>query len=89
MTMTRGRKRVSADGHKLTTMEIKRRFDERAAAIDNELNAAMKQIDWKRRKKACRSLISFINTYFVGLMVDAPPSKKFVEALKEMEFALS
>ena len=68
--MKRGRKRISTDGHELTVMEIKRRFDERAAAIDDELNAAMKLIDWKRRKKASRSLISFIQTYFVGLMVD-------------------
>ena len=28
-------------------------------------------------------------TYFIGLMVDTPPSKMFIEALKEMEFALS
>lgn len=68
--MKRGRKRVSIDGHKLTTMEIKRRFDERAAAIDIELDEAMKHVDWKRRIKASRSLISFIKTYFVGLMVD-------------------
>jgi hypothetical protein len=49
----------------------------------------MKHVDWKRRVKASRSLIDFINTYFVGLMVDTPPSAKFVEALREMEFALS
>lgn len=28
-------------------------------------------------------------TYFIGLMVDMPPSEKFIEALGEMEFALS
>ena len=47
------------------------------------------QIDWERREKASQSLVDFIRTYFIGLMVDTPPSEKFVEALGEMEFALS
>jgi hypothetical protein len=46
-------------------------------------------VDWQRRKRASKSLIDFIETYFVGLMVDMPPSDMFKVALKEMEFALS
>lgn len=57
--------------------------------IDDELNEAFSNIDWKRRDKASKSLVEFIKTYFVGLMVDMPPSEKFVEALGEMEYALS
>lgn len=57
--------------------------------IDDELNEAFNNIDWKRRDKASKSLVEFIKTYFVGLMVDMPPSEKFVEALGEMEYALS
>ena len=85
----RGRKRVSADGHKLTGIEIKRRHDDAASTIDDELNQAFDKIDWDRRNKASASLNEFIRTYFIGLMIDTPPSEKLVEAIGEMEFALS
>ena len=49
----------------------------------------MNEIDWKRRKAASGSLVEFIKTYCVGLMVDDAPSAKFVDALREMEFALN
>jgi len=87
--LKRGRKRISKDGHKLTGVEIKRRHDDNASSIDIELDKAFELINWDRRNKASKSLVAFINTYFVGLMVDTPPSEKFVEALGEMEFALS
>jgi hypothetical protein len=38
--MKRGRKTISADGHKLTAMEKKRRHDDAASSIDKELDAA-------------------------------------------------
>ena len=75
--------------HKMSNLELQHEFQDRASAIDIELDEAFKHVDWKRRVKASRSLIDFIKTYFVGLMVDTPPSAKFVEALREMEFALS
>lgn len=87
--MKRGRKRISEDGHKLTGVEIKRRHDDVASMIDRELDKAFDLVNWNRRNKASKSLIEFIKTYFIGLMVDTPPSEKFVEALGEMEFALS
>ena len=87
--MKRGRKRISADGHKLTGVEIKRRHDDAASMIDAELDEAFSLINWDRRNKASKSLTEFIHTYFIGLMVDTPPSEKFIEALGEMEFALS
>jgi len=82
-------KRRIIEDRPLTGAELKRRHDDRAASIDAELDEAFGLIDWDRRNRASASLVDFINTYFVGLMVDQPPSEKFVEALKEMEFALS
>ncbi len=75
--------------HKMSNLELQHEFQDRASSIDDELDAAMMKIDWKRRKRASKSLVDFIETYFIGLMIDTPPSSKFVEALREMEFALS
>ena len=77
------------DRQRQQNLENKRRFDDRASSIDEELEEALTAIDWKRREKASRSLIDFIKTYCIGLMVDDSPSPKFVEALREMEAALS
>lgn len=67
----------------------KRRFDDIASSIDQQLDQAFADINWERRKKASESLVSFIETYFIGLMIDDAPSPLFVEALEEMERALS
>lgn len=69
--------------------EAKRKHDDKAASIDIALDEAISKIDRRRREKASESLVDFILTYFVGLMIDDKPSEKFIEALKEMEFALS
>ena len=74
--------------HILTGVEIKRRHDDRASSIDNELDEAFAQINWQRRNKASASLLDFIKTYCLGLMVDSSPSPKFCDALREMENAL-
>ena len=67
----------------------KRRFDDEASKIDDQLDKAISEIDWTRRNKASKSLVDFIETYCIGLMIDDKPSEKFIEALREMEFALS
>lgn len=67
----------------------KRKFDDAASSIDVQLDNALDMIDWDRRDKASASFIDFIETYCIGLMIDDKPSEKFIEALKEMEFALS
>jgi len=82
------RKRKHED-HRMSVLEAQHDFQDRASSIDIELDKAFELINWDRRNKASKSLVDFINTYFVGLMVDTPPSEKFVEALGEMEFALS
>lgn len=75
--------------HRMSVLEAQHDFQDRASSIDIELDKAFEQINWDRRNKASKSLVDFINTYFIGLMVDTPPSEKFVDALGEMEFALS
>lgn len=66
----------------------KRRFDDVASSIDEELDKAFAEVNWERRNEASKSLVSFIQTYFIGLMIDDQPSPLFIEALQEMEQAL-
>lgn len=82
-------KRQIHKDRKLTSLEIKRRFDDAAVAIDAQLDDAISKIDWKRREEASKSLVKFIQTYCIGLMIDDAPSDMFIKALNEMEFALS
>ena len=58
-------------------------------SIDALLDEAISKIDWNRREEASKSLVKFIQTYCIGLMVDDAPSEMFMKALNEMEFALS
>lgn len=48
--------RINQD-HALTALEKKRRHIDKAASIDKELDEAMADIDWKRRKMAEQSLV--------------------------------
>lgn len=81
------RQRKHAD-RRMSNLEIQHEFQDRASMIDFEMNEAFGNINWERRNKASKTLVDFITAYFVGLMIDNPPSEKFVEALGEMEFAL-
>ena len=69
----------------LSQMEINRRHQDKVASIDNELNAAIAKIDWKRRKKAERSLYDWCCEYMVGLLLNTPPPPKGKEVLDEMD----
>lgn len=50
------KKRINED-RPLTGFEIKRRHDDKAASIDEELDKARAEIDWKRRRAAEKSLV--------------------------------
>lgn len=54
------------------------------ASIDRQLNDALMKIDKARRKRASRSLLDFINTYCVGVMIDEPLSGKMLEVIETM-----
>ena len=82
-----------ADRHKNRTLESeaqrKRAERDEAFAIDWEVAEARKRIDWKRRKKAEKSLAAWLSTYGLGVFVDDPPPKPHgVKILAEMEEAV-
>lgn len=64
-----------------TNTELKRRHDDKYAAIDDALDFAMANIDWKRRNKAEKSLVSWVKTYCLGLLLDDPPPPHGCEVL--------
>lgn len=65
----------------LSNAEQKRKHDDQACSITDDLNAAYLKIDWERRKRAELNLVEFTKTYLIGLALDEPPSKKGEEVL--------
>ena len=68
--------------------EAKRQHDDRQASIDAQMAEAIKAINWRRRNRASKSLVDFVRTYMIGLMIDDKPEDMYIEALREMEAAL-
>lgn len=59
-----------------------------AAAIDAQIIEARTKIDWKRRRRAEKSLEAWIKTYGIGVFInDEPPKPHGSEILREMEEA--
>lgn len=52
------------------------------------MDAARDCIDLERRAEAEKSLVSWVKTYCVGLLIDEPPPPKGEQILAEMERAL-
>lgn len=82
-----------ADRHKNRTAESeaqrKRAARDTSFAIDAEIAEARGRIDWKRRKRAEKSLAAWLTTYGIGVFVDDPPPKPHgVKILAEMEEAV-
>ena len=71
----------------VTNAEAKRQFDDRAASIDQQLDEAFDNIDWKRRNKAEKSIGDWVNTYCLGLLLDDSPPPKGIEVLRQMHEA--
>jgi len=69
------RKRIYED-HAMSSAERKRRHDENAVKIDDELDEAYTNIDWSRRNAAEINLVEFTKRYLIGLALDEPPSKR-------------
>lgn len=67
----------------------KRKFDDKAVSIDEQLDEALSKIDWKRRAEAEKSFPLWVNTYMVPLMLNDPPPAKGVQVLEEMEKAVT
>ncbi len=82
------RPRIYAD-RKITNTEAKRRFDDRHAAIDEQLDKAFAEINWKRRNEAEKSIVKWVQTYCLGLLLDDAPPPKGKEVLEQMATAIS
>lgn len=69
----------------LTNTEKSRRFKDRLASIDEDMDEAFENINWERRNKAEKSLVDWVNTYFIGLLYEDAPSIHGEEVLRDME----
>lgn len=54
-------------------------------SIDAELNQAFREIDWNRRKNAEKSLVNWVETYCVPLLLNDPPPVLGNQILAQME----
>ena len=70
-------------------MEANRKFKDKAASIDKQLDEAIAAIDWNRRNQAETSLASFVETYLMGVLFEVPPSPKMREVMQSMWDSLS
>ena len=68
--------------HRISNLEAQRRFQDKASSIDKEMNAALAGVDWQRRKNAEKSLVEWVKTYCIGLVLDEPPPPKGEEVLR-------
>lgn len=75
--------------HRISNLEAQHRFQDRASSIDVEMTNAFEQIDRKRRNEAEKSLVKWVNTYCLGLVLDDPPPTKGEEVLGRMEQAIT
>lgn len=65
-----------------------RALREKEDSIDDVLNAARLKINWKRRRKAEKSLAAWVKAYGIGVFVDDEPPPHGDEILAEMEAAI-
>lgn len=72
----------------MSSTEKSRAFNDRAFSIDKEMDAAIKEIDWQRRKFAKKSLVNFVNTYLMGTLFEESPSQHMEEVMRSMELSL-
>lgn len=78
----RGPKRIG--DHILSGMETNRRFQDKAASIDQQLDDARSKINWKRRKEAEADIVLWVNTYCIGAFLDEPPPPLGEKIIREM-----
>lgn len=72
----------------MSAAERKRRHLEKEAAIDAKLDAAIRGINWTRRRRASASVLNFMRTYCMQrgcALIDTPPCGTLVKILHEMQ----
>lgn len=77
-------KRVNRKYQHLSGAEVKRKHDDKIASIDETLDAAISEIDWKRRKECEQDIVKWVNTYCVGTLLDDSPPPEGEKVLRNM-----
>lgn len=83
------KKTESVEERRERLRDAKRKHDDKTASIDADMAEAYKAINWRRRNRASKSLVAFVKTYMIGLLIDDAPEEMYIKALEEMEAALS
>lgn len=73
----------------LTNLEKQHRYLDAHASIDEQLDKAFAEINWKRRNEAEKSIVKWVQTYCLGLLLDDAPPPKGKEVLEQMATAIS
>lgn len=81
-------KRVHSD-RTLTQNERNRRHNDIAFSIDAQMSEAFAAVNWRRRRRAEKSLAAWVKTYCVGLLLEDPPPPLGVVVLDQMHAALA
>lgn len=86
--MAKKRQRIYED-RVLTNLEKQHRYLDAHAAIDEQLDNAFAEINWKRRNEAEKSIVKWVQTYCLGLLLDDAPPPKGKDVLKQMAGAMT
>ena len=73
----------------LSNTERQRRHEDSAFAIDHDLDEAFAAINWRRRRRAEKSLAAWVKTYCIGLLLEDTPPPLGEKVLEEMQGALT
>ena len=87
--MSKKRQHRIYEDHVLTNLEKQHRFLDAHASIDAQLDQVFQEIDWKRRNDAEKSIVKWVQTYCIGLLLDDAPPPKGKDVLKQMADAMS
>ena len=90
MTVKRkpGRKPLTA-GHVMTASEASRKFQDKLASIDQQLDEAIAKINWERRRHAEANIVAWVAAYCIGPFLDETPPPLGEEILREMHRAIT
>ena len=73
----------------MTSSESSRKHQDKLASIDQQLDEALAKIDWERRRNAEADIVSWVNAYCIGPILDETPPPLGEEILREMHRAIT
>lgn len=68
-----------------TNAERGRKFKDKEYSIDDKMNEAIQKINFKRRAFAEKSLVNWVKTYGIPLLLNDEPPPLGLEVLEQME----